>query len=93
MLQKLINTVMGRRTIDNAVMHFNKAIEGLEAVEKQEVEEIERRKVEIAQSTAALEASTKTANIARNRAAKLRTIFGESEEDSADSINTLRAIL
>jgi hypothetical protein len=91
MLQKLIEILLGRHTIEGALFHFNKAIEKLDAVEKQEAAEIERRKQEIAESSAALDIATAKATIARNRANKLRDFFGETE-DLAPNINTLRAI-
>lgn len=92
MLRKLINILLGRHTIDGALFHFDKAVAKLDAVEKQEVKEIERRKLEIAESTAALNLATSTATIARNKANKIRNFFGDAEEDLVENINTLRAI-
>ena len=92
MLQKLINVLLGRHTIGAALFHFDKAVAKLEAVEAQEVKEIERRKHEIAESTAALNLATNTATIARNKANKIRDFFGDTDEDLAGNVNTLRAI-
>jgi predicted nucleic acid-binding Zn-ribbon protein len=92
MLQALINFLLMRSTLDDALSHFNRAITKLDAVEKQEVKEIERQKQDIAEAQAKLEDATRKATIARNKAAKLRDLFGDTDEDLAPNINTLRAI-
>jgi sigma54-dependent transcription regulator len=92
MLQTIIDFLLMRTTLDSALSDFNRAIDKLDAVERQEVKEIERQKQDIAEAEAKLVYATRKATIARNKAAKLRDIFGESEEDLAPNINTLRAI-
>lgn len=92
MLQNIIDFLFSRHSIGDALTHFDKAVAKLEAVEKQEVAKMERRKAQIAKSIAALDIATKTATIARNKATKIRSFFGDSDEDTADNINTLRAI-
>jgi hypothetical protein len=92
MLQKLLEKLFGRHTVEDALVHFNFAIDKLEKVERQEVAEMERRKQDLAEAAAGLETATRNATIARNKAAKIRDFIGDSEDDLKDGINTLRAI-
>jgi GTP1/Obg family GTP-binding protein len=92
MLQTIINFLLMRDTLDSALSHFNRAIDKLDAVEKQEVKEMERHKQDIAEAEAKFAEATRKATIARNKSAKLRDLFGDSDEDLAPNLNTLRAI-
>ena len=73
----------GRRTVDGAMVHFNKALDELQVVEKQELEEAARRESEIAEAQAALEAARREAGRAARQSAKLREFLGEALDETA----------
>ena len=65
-----------KRTVNGAMVHFNKALSELEEVERLETQEAERREREIAEALAAQEASKREAERAREVAGRIRTLIG-----------------
>lgn len=82
MLQKILDAIFGRHTIESAMTHFNRALSKLDAVESREVAAAERHRQEIAEAQYALEEATREAARARNTAAKIRNLVGEGEENT-----------
>jgi len=78
----IVPFVGGKKTVNTALIHFNKALADLEAVEKAEAAEAERKKQEIAEAQAALAASTAEATRARNVAGRIRSLLGEDLDDA-----------
>lgn len=90
-LQALFHRLFGS-TINGAMFHFNKAIQELEAVENREVEVAKRKKQDILELQTEFDAATREATRARNKANKLRAMFGDSDEDEEPNIATLKAV-
>jgi hypothetical protein len=80
-----------KRTVEGALIHFNKAIDELNAVEEQENKEAAKQEQALTEASAALDAARTTATRARNKRAKIASLIGDDEE-SLDSIATLRNI-
>lgn len=76
MLQKLLEIILGRHTVESAMLHFHKALNKLEAVERQETEEITRREQDIAEAIAAREQAVRQRARAVTNADKLREFIG-----------------
>lgn len=92
LLQQLIQRLFGFHTIESATSLFDRAIEKLKAVERQEVEKMERAKEKIAKHEAKLAEAVHNATVARNKREKFDALFGASEADAEPNINTLRAV-
>lgn len=81
-----------KRTIEGALVHFNRAIDELDAVVEQENAEAERQEQVLAEAAAALEAARKTAARARNKRAKIAAFIGDDEETAVEGVQALRSV-
>jgi|GEM_PF-3172295 len=81
-----------KRTVDGALVHFNRAIDELNAVEAQEEAEAARQEQALAEASAALEAARREASRARNKRAKIATFIGDDEPEANEGVEGLRSV-
>lgn len=66
-----------RRTVNGALVHFNKALDELKAVEDQENAEVDRQGQLAAEATSALNAASKEAARARKAQSRILSLIGD----------------
>lgn len=81
-----------KRTVEGALVHFNRAIDELSAVEEQENKEAARQEQALTEAAAALESARREATRARNKRAKIEAFIGDDEE-VVEGVQGLRNVL
>lgn len=76
MLQKIIDFILGKKTIDGVLLRFNKDLTDLRNLELHHTQKVEDHSVEVEQALAARNQASKEAARARTVADRIATLVG-----------------